>query len=126
MDIAIVAVSSFLATQALKQLFRRQRPDLPVIKDFHTYSFPSGHSLSAFIFCSILAYLVWQAALGAVWKWTLSTLLFLLAVAISLSRIVLNVHFATDVIAGFCLGAMWATLSLWITEKINHRRLMRN
>jgi len=58
LDISIVALSSFLIMQVLKQVFRRKRPDLPVIKAIDTYSFPSGHSLSSFIFCSILAYLL--------------------------------------------------------------------
>src|SRR5690349_8305122 len=43
LDIAIVAISSFLMMQVLKQVFHRKRPDLPIIKAIHTYSFPSGH-----------------------------------------------------------------------------------
>ena len=122
LDISIVALSSFLMMQLLKQVFHRKRPNLPIIKAIHTYSFPSGHALSSFIFCSILAYLVWQGKARTVYKWVLTVLLLLLAVAIGISRIVLNVHFATDVIAGFCLGVMWATLSFWIIRKINQRR----
>jgi undecaprenyl-diphosphatase len=122
LDISIVALSGFLMMQLLKQVFHRKRPDLPIIKDLHTYSFPSGHALSSFIFCSILAYLVWQGKASTVFKWVLTVLLLLLAVAIGVSRIVLNVHFATDVIAGFCLGVMWVTLSFWIIRKINRRR----
>ncbi len=125
LDISIVALSSFLMMQLLKQVFRRKRPDLPIIKAIHTYSFPSGHALSSFIFCSILTYLVWQGKGHFVFKWVLTVLLFLLAVAIGISRIVLNVHFATDVIAGFCLGVMWVTLSFWIIRKINQRQAIK-
>jgi undecaprenyl-diphosphatase len=125
LDISTVALSSFLMMQALKQIFQRQRPELPIIKAIHTYSFPSGHSLSAFIFCSILAYLVWKSNWHIVWKWLYTILLLLLAVAIGISRIVLNVHFATDVIAGFCLGIMWVILSFWIIQKINRRRSLQ-
>jgi undecaprenyl-diphosphatase len=123
LDVSIVALSSFLMMQLLKQVFHRKRPDLPIIKAIHTYSFPSGHALSSFIFCSILTYLVWQGKARAVFKWMLTVLLLLLAIGIGISRIVLNVHFATDVIAGFCLGVMWATLSFWIIRKINHSRV---
>lgn len=125
LDISIVTLSSFLMMQVLKQLFHRQRPELPIVKAIHTYSFPSGHSLSAFIFCSILAYLVWKSSWRIVWKWLYTILLSLLAVAIGISRIVLNVHFATDVIAGFCLGIMWVILSFWIIQKINRRRSLQ-
>ena len=125
LDISIVAISSFLIMQLLKRIFQRKRPELPIIKAIHTYSFPSGHSLSSFIFCSILAYLIWKSNWLNIWKWIYTVLLGLLAIAVGLSRIVLNVHFATDVIAGFCLGVMWVILSFWIIQKINHRRLLQ-
>ena len=125
LDISVVALSSFLVMQVLKQVFHRKRPNLPIIKAIHTYSFPSGHSVSSFIFCSILAYLVWKGEGHTVYKWILTFMLLLLAVAIGLSRIVLNVHFATDVIAGFCLGVMWVTLSFWVIQKINQRRSLQ-
>ena len=123
-DISIVAVSSFLLMQGLKQVFHRKRPDLPIIKGIATYSFPSGHSLSSFIFCSVLAYLIWNGELRTVWKLVLTVLLLLLAVTIGISRIVLNVHYATDVIAGFCLGIMWVILSFWVIRKINSKRIV--
>ena len=126
LDISTVALSSFLIMQVLKRVFHRKRPDLPIIKAIHTYSFPSGHSLSSFIFCSILAYLIWKSNWRVVWKWLYTVLLLLLAAAIGISRIVLNVHFATDVIAGFCLGIMWVILSFWIIHKINQRRLVHH
>jgi len=125
LDISIVAISSFLIMQLLKRIFQRKRPELPIIKAIHTYSFPSGHSLSSFIFCSILAYLIWKSNWLNIWKWIYTVLLGLLAIAVGLSRIVLNVHFATDVIAGFCLGVMWVILSFWIIQKVNHRRLLQ-
>jgi len=125
LDVSIVAISSFIMMQLLKQVFHRKRPDLPIIKTIHSYSFPSGHSLSSFIFCSILAYLVWNGKGHVAAKWVLTIILLLLALAIGASRIVLNVHFATDVIAGFCLGVIWVILSFWIIRRINHRRLLQ-
>ena len=121
-DISIIALSSFFLMQLLKQVFHRKRPDLPIIKGITSFSFPSGHSLSSFIFCSIVAYLVCNSAIRTIYKAMLTILLLLLAVTIGISRVVLNVHYATDVIAGFCLGVMWVILSFWIIRKINYRR----
>ncbi len=115
----IIGSSSFLLMSGLKQVFHRQRPELPLIKGIATYSFPSGHSLSSFIFCSLVAYLVWKSRLPVAMRALLVILLFLLAVAIGLSRIVLNVHYATDVMAGFCLGVVWVLLSFGIIRKLN-------
>ena len=117
-DIAIIALSSTGVMFVLKQVFHRHRPQLPIIKGITSYSFPSGHALSSFIFCSVLMYLVWDAKLNRAWKYILIPLLLLFSVTIGISRIVLNVHYATDVIAGFCLGIMWAILCFYLLKKI--------
>ncbi len=115
----IIGSSSFLLMAGLKQVFRRSRPDLPLVKGIATYSFPSGHSLSSFIFCSLVAHIVWNSRLSRVAKTLLVIILFLVALSIGASRIVLNVHYATDVIAGFCLGVVWVILSLWVIRRWN-------
>src|SRR5215831_8057255 len=61
-NIAIVAITSTALMFGLKEYFHRKRPDLPVIRSLHNYSFPSGHALSSFIFCSVLIYLVWKGS----------------------------------------------------------------
>jgi undecaprenyl-diphosphatase len=117
-DITVIAVSSTAMMFALKQFFHRQRPQLPIIKGISGYSFPSGHALSSFIFCSILVYLVWKSSLQPVPKYISMAFLLLFALTIGLSRIVLNVHYATDVIGGFCLGIIWVIISFAILKKI--------
>lgn len=116
-DIALVGISSTLLMMVLKNIFRRQRPDHPIFKALTNYSFPSGHALSSFIFCSVLIYIVWNGRLQQPWKWVLSVLLFLVAVCIGISRIVLRYHYPSDVLAGMCLGFAWALLSLWLLKK---------
>jgi undecaprenyl-diphosphatase len=105
----------------LKEYFHRKRPDLPVIRSLHNYSFPSGHALSSFIFCSVLIYLIWKGGMRNVWKWILSVLLILFSICIGISRIVLRYHYPTDVIAGFCLALAWVILSLWLERKLTPR-----
>jgi undecaprenyl-diphosphatase len=124
-NIAILAVSSTLLMFGLKEFFKRQRPDLPLLKELRNFSFPSGHAVCSFIFCSVLIYLVWKGKMQISWKWALSILLFFFAVSVGISRIVLRYHYATDVLAGFCLGAAWVILSLWIEKKLTPRRVER-
>lgn len=116
-NIFIMAASSTMMLFALKQLFHRQRPLLPLIKDISGYSFPSGHALSAFIFCSIVSYVTWKGSLHSVWKWIFILLLQIVSVTIGISRIVLNVHYATDVIASFCLGIVWVLACFAVLKK---------
>jgi undecaprenyl-diphosphatase len=106
----------------LKELFHRKRPDLPLVRTLDNFSFPSGHALSSFIFCSVLVYLVWKGALKNTWKWILSALLILFSICIGISRIVLRYHYASDVIAGFCLAVAWVIFSLWLERKLTSRK----
>jgi len=122
-DIGVIALSSTAMMFALKAFFHRQRPRLPIIKGITGYSFPSGHALSSFIFCTILIYLAWKSPLPPARKYFLMLFLFLCPVAIGLSRIILNVHYATDVIGGFCLAIVWVIVSFAILKKIRKNNL---
>ena len=121
-NIAIIAVTSSALMFGLKEFFHRKRPDLPLVRTLDNFSFPSGHALSSFIFCSVLVYLVWKGGLSKTWKWVLSVLLILFSVSIGISRIVLRYHYASDVIAGFCLAIAWVILSLWLERKLTSRK----
>ncbi|HYE55640.1 MAG TPA: phosphatase PAP2 family protein, partial [Chitinophagaceae bacterium] len=56
-----------------------------------------------------------------VWlRTTLITLLVILIFLIGFSRIYLRYHYASDVAAGFCVGAIWLILSLWVTTRIEN------
>jgi len=122
-NVTIVAVSSTLLMVLLKQFFHRQRPELPLIKTLTNFSFPSGHALCSFIFCSVIIYLVDKSKLDLKWKWLFSILLVLFSIAIGISRIVLRYHYATDVIAGFCVGFAWVIFSLWMERKLTPRKV---
>lgn len=121
-NIAIISISSSALMFALKDIFHRERPQLPIIKSL-TYSFPSGHALTSFIFCSILIYLAWKSRLQPFLKWLLIILLLLFTLTIGISRIILRMHFPSDVIAGFCLGIAWVILSFWLLRKIDYSNI---
>jgi len=117
-NIALIAFTSYALSFTAKRIFQRARPNLPLIEALKTYSFPSGHALSSFIFCSILIYLLWRVRLHLLWKWTLSVFLFLFSITIGISRIILKMHYPTDVLAGFCLGFAWVILSFYILNRM--------
>jgi undecaprenyl-diphosphatase len=88
----------------LKNSLKRRRPP-QVIPAFHSFiaasdqfSFPSGHSAAAFLLANLTALFY-----GAV-AWPL----YLWAVCVSCSRVVLGVHFPTDILAGISLGSFTA------------------
>lgn len=120
-NIIIIVLSSTALLFALKMIYRRHRPQFPLFREFHNYSFPSGHALSSFIFCSILIYLIWKSDLHPVLKYLLAGLLIIFSISIGISRIVLRYHFASDVLAGFALGFAWVIFSFWILKKLSEK-----
>jgi membrane protein DedA with SNARE-associated domain/membrane-associated phospholipid phosphatase len=101
----VLAVS--IATEALnlilKQAFERPRPSLfTEIATLHSYSFPSGHAMSAAAIYGIVT-----AVLARFWPRRARPVLItvpILVLMIGLSRIFLGVHWVTDVLAGFAAG----------------------
>ncbi|HEX6333530.1 MAG TPA: phosphatase PAP2 family protein [Flavisolibacter sp.] len=122
-DIAAIGITGFLINFSLKRLFQRVRPDGQLIEELKNFSFPSGHASGGFIFYGLVTYLVWKEDISRTWKWIISVLLLLIVLLIGFSRIYLRVHYATDVIAGFCVGLAWLTMALWLLERLKRRKL---
>jgi undecaprenyl-diphosphatase len=102
----------------LKNLFGRQRPDIPLLREAAGLSFPSGHAFMSVTFYGLMIYIVWETIKRPWLKITLAVLLVLLIHIIGFSRIYLRVHYASDVIAGFATGFLWLVTSLWIMRRI--------
>jgi membrane-associated phospholipid phosphatase len=118
LDIGIVGVSSTVLMFSLKNVFHRQRPEFPLLDRLTNYSFPSGHALCSFIFCSVMIYIVWNTHWRPAVKLAMALFFFLFAVSIGISRIVLRYHYASDVLAGFCLGFAWALMCMYVLKRI--------
>ena len=117
-SVPVVALSSLLLMFFLKMIFHRDRPLSPLLQAAQGYSFPSGHATMSITFYGLIIFLVWQNVKSVLLKWTLTILLGLLIIFIGVSRVYLRVHYASDVLAGFCIGLMWLFLSLWILKRI--------
>jgi membrane-associated phospholipid phosphatase len=115
--VVIISFTSWLALSELKLLFHRRRPHQPLVSDITTYSFPSAHMFSSLIFFCLLAFIVSKWKAPSTGKTVALALLLLCPLAIGLSRIVLNVHYTTDVMAAFCLGTVWLLLSFVLYRK---------
>ena len=116
--VPVVALSSLLLMFVLKSIFHRDRPLIPLLEAAKGYSFPSGHATMSITFYGLMIYIVWHYIEKTWLKWSLSISLVLLIGFIGVSRVYLRVHYASDVLAGFCVGLMWLLLSLWILKKI--------
>ncbi|MGM7635152.1 phosphatase PAP2 family protein [Bacillus sp. Hm123] len=96
----------------LKEAFRRQRPEILRLIEQGGYSFPSGHSMGSFIFYGAIAFLLFEL-LRHRWAKVVGTVAaFGLILLIGLTRIYLGVHYPSDVIGGFTIGAAWLIFSI--------------
>ncbi|HEY0270429.1 MAG TPA: phosphatase PAP2 family protein [Sphingomonas sp.] len=99
--LAVTIVAGRLLVEGIKEIVRRPRPPLgDRLADVASWSFPSSHSAGTMMTCLAFALLAggrWPALLAA-----LAT-----AGAIGWSRVALGVHWPSDVLAGWGLGALW-------------------
>ena len=113
-----VVVVGWALTQGLKLAVRRNRPptngDLSFARGF---SFPSGHaSVGIYAFGALAVVLV--LTLRARVRWWLSVPVALVGVAIGVSRLVLGVHWVTDVVAGWALGLLVLSVGVVLLPRI--------
>jgi undecaprenyl-diphosphatase len=116
--VPVISLSSLLLMFILKQFFHRERPLIPLLEEARGLSFPSGHALMSSTFYGLLIYISLKGLENRVAQYSVFISFFLLILIIGLSRIYLRVHYASDVIAGFCLGLVWLVLSLSVLNKV--------
>ena len=105
-----------LLNPALKRIFERVRPlDEQGLPSAEGFSFPSGHSSGSLVAYGMLAYVLLRTLPRA---WHLPAVLAASAVAFSVgaSRIFVQAHFATDVLAGFASGSAWLVACILSAE----------
>ncbi|AWB08628.1 phosphoesterase (plasmid) [Azospirillum humicireducens] len=106
----------------LKMLFDRARPDLvPHGDQVISASFPSGHAMQSAVVYLTLGALLAQFVEGRRTKAYLLTWAMLLTLVIGSSRVYLGVHWPTDVLAGWSVGAAWAAFCWMIAEWLQRR-----
>ena len=96
--------------QVLKFVIQRPRPDGFRLASASGFSFPSGHSMVAMAFFGLLAWFVWRYEKDRRQRAFLLVAFAFVIVMIGVSRVYLGVHYASDVIGGFCLSIVWLAL----------------
>jgi undecaprenyl-diphosphatase len=101
------AIGALLVNDVLKLVFDRPRPDA-VLQAAHVFSagFPSGHAALSSTVYFLAALLSARTARERTRGWLVTTATVVVGL-IGFSRIYLGVHYPTDVIAGWCVGAVW-------------------
>ncbi len=111
----VSSLGAFAFSMLGKLVFHRPRPEEALLFE-QTYSFPSGHATQAVALYGFIFYLLIRHASQWKSRVNLFFLGFLIIVLIGLSRIVLGVHYLSDVWAGYLVGMLWLIIGISITE----------
>ncbi len=114
------ALLSLGVNVALKYWFVRDRPRLfAEITRPETYSFPSGHAMSAImVFGAVAAVLI---ALYPRRRWLIVATATIAIIGVGLSRIYLGVHWPADVLAGYASGVPFLVVTVHVVHRMTHR-----
>jgi membrane-associated phospholipid phosphatase len=116
--VLLVSMSSILLMFILKQVFRRKRPVTPLLFEAKGLSFPSGHAMMAVAFYGLLLHMFFHSGMSQHFYIPLSILIILLILGIGFTRVYLQVHYASDVLAGFAIGGAWLYVCLRVLKKL--------
>ncbi|MFD3804560.1 phosphatase PAP2 family protein [Streptomyces sp. NPDC058611] len=109
--VALAAVVASVVQQGLKALVGRERPQWPdPVDSAHYAAYPSGHAMTATVVCGMLLWLL----PGATPRWAVASAWAVAVVSVlgvGFTRLYLGVHWTSDVLAGWLLGAAVVALA---------------
>jgi undecaprenyl-diphosphatase len=108
--LALTVVGQFAIVNVIKVIVDRARPDLDQLTGFSSSSFPSGHATSAAATFAVIALLLGRRRSRRA-RAAIAGAAVAIAVTVAGTRVLLGVHWLTDVLAGLAIG--WAWFALW-------------
>ncbi|WP_051330280.1 phosphatase PAP2 family protein [Niveispirillum irakense] len=109
-----IALNSFL-----KAMIDRGRPDVvPHAVEVLTPSFPSSHAMMSTITYLTLGLICARNLPGLNVRRYIMTVAMMVPLIIGCTRVVLGVHWPTDILAGWCLGALWVLFCWAVAARI--------
>jgi membrane-associated phospholipid phosphatase len=123
---AVTTLSGGLLNRILKSIFERSRP-------FHDHglttvegwSFPSGHASGSMLIYGLLAYVVVRST-PAAWHVPAALAGIALIIFVGSSRVLLQVHYLSDVLAGYASSAAWVAICVAALETVRWREQQRS
>jgi undecaprenyl-diphosphatase len=120
--VLLTSSTAWFVNYALKNAFERTRPSVvPHLRDVTSPSFPSGHALTSAVVYLTLGAVLMHVSKGRLTKIYCLAAAMMLTLLAGISRVCLGVHYPTDVIAGWIVGLLWASLC-WGAAQVLERR----
>ncbi|MGV3541109.1 MAG: phosphatase PAP2 family protein [Rufibacter sp.] len=120
LKVIAISATTTLFNQTMKWLFDRPRPETAFLEQSGN-SFPSGHAMIGGAFWGLMIYLIWTNVRQKWLRWALSMVIAIWIFLIGFSRVYLNVHYASDVLAGWSAGLFWLMIALFLLKRLQKR-----
>jgi membrane-associated phospholipid phosphatase len=111
----VTTLVAWQASDALKNVFGRTRPEYWVLHHETTWSYPSGHAMFAVVVYGLWSYYLATGPLRRPLRIVLATACALWAAGVVWSRLALGAHFVTDLIGGILFGVTMLGIAVAIT-----------
>ncbi len=116
--VLITTGSGELLNSLLKHAFNRPRPTVvPHLRDVYSTSFPSGHAMESAIVYLTLGAILMRASDNRSTKIYILAIAVLLTALTGISRVYIGVHYPTDVIGGWIVGFIWASICWLVAQQ---------
>lgn len=121
--LALAVTGGLVLSHGLKLVFLRPRPDVfEHVVAVSTTSFPSGHAANSAVVYLTLAVILAREQDRRGLRIPIVAAGILLTILVGLSRVILAVHWPSDVLGGWALGAGWAALCAAVSRSLELRR----
>jgi undecaprenyl-diphosphatase len=123
LQLAALMIGALLLNTGLKRLLRRERPPELYPDTMPTsFSFPSGHALMSLVFYFTISFVASRMVAQRGLKIAFWIVASATVGAIGLSRVYLGVHYPSDVVAGYLVGALWLAVAFGIISGMQNRQ----
>ncbi len=113
----ISSVGAMTTSTLGKSFVARHRPEFAVRMGETDWSFPSGHTTAAMAVYGFIGYAIARELRPSQQKFEVAYWTAVLIIVIGFSRLLLGVHYMTDVLAGFIVGGFWLLVGIAMTTR---------
>jgi undecaprenyl-diphosphatase len=122
----LVLLGVGLSVRYGKLIFHRARPSDVGFYEETNFSFPSGHSTTAMVLFGMITYFLMRNSRNQRQRLLFFFIGLLIVLLVGFSRIYLGVHFLSDVLGGYLLGATWMILGITVIEWLSYKKELNN
>ena len=114
--LAFISLGGLIVAFLLKNIVHRARP-LGGLLNETSFSFPSAHAVISVVFYGFIIYLLLPKIKNRKIKALKIFIASLLVMLVGFSRLYLGVHYLSDVLAGYVIGAIWLLIGVYLVAK---------